>query len=286
MLVGVASFAEQGVMGCWRVALQLRNFVRDSFYPMHSLHTWHRIVILIVACFLLSGLYMYHGFPDASSDDETSKVLRRHLCSNERVKVVSSSATSHLTPSTTLEQQVHRCPQPFKDINSRSNISLLLLRKNSQLARRVKFLEEENQRLKKQVEKRGRNDDWHSHETCLYKFFEAERSWADAEEKCKSRGAHLVSVSDGDESAFVRQLTGKSTFWIGLYRPDRGRWFFPSRGDWEWTDRSSFSFKRWSKAIHFKSMPSGMEFCACDSSMFDWTDHACSALLPFVCEKC
>ena len=53
-----------------------------------------------------------------------------------------------------------------------------------------------------------------------YKWINEPKSWSDAENDCKQKGAHLVSIIDPVEQAYVFTELQSSKAWIGLSNKD------------------------------------------------------------------
>ena len=64
-------------------------------------------------------------------------------------------------------------------------------------------------------EEAGKSDYLHFNGAC-YKWVSAPKSWDDAEADCKSAGAHLVSIYDDMEQAYVFTNAEDTQSWIGL----------------------------------------------------------------------
>ena len=76
---------------------------------------------------------------------------------------------------------------------------------------------------------------WNNH---TYIFVPMKTTWFAARYISERLGGHLVTVTDAEEEAFVRKLTGNSLLWIGA--TDEG-----SEGDWQWITGEKFEYSNW-----------------------------------------
>ena len=79
-------------------------------------------------------------------------------------------------------------------------------------------------------------NDFSPYKSNCYWFSKQPRTWYDAEEDCKSQGAHLMSILDDSEQSFVFAHMHSEIIWIGL-------------GDievWQKLLLKEFFFLRWS----------------------------------------
>ncbi|CAJ0593552.1 unnamed protein product [Cylicocyclus nassatus] len=122
-----------------------------------------------------------------------------------------------------------------------------------------------------------------------YKTFFGE-TFDDAENMCKTLGAHLTSIHSFEENIFVADLakmdrpgtTGIDFTWIGLHQAN-------SR-NWTWTDGTKSDFLPWAK-----DFPAGIGKCVLLISdvhartgvwYHGWADEPCdSRLRTYVCKK-
>ena len=85
--------------------------------------------------------------------------------------------------------------------------------------------------------------EWESHGGTMfngheYKLCEITKSWADAKADCLAMGGHLVTITSSAENAFVNDLAGSNTVWIGL--TDEA-----SEGTWKWVTGESVTYTNW-----------------------------------------
>uniref|UniRef100_A0A914QMB3 C-type lectin domain-containing protein n=1 Tax=Panagrolaimus davidi TaxID=227884 RepID=A0A914QMB3_9BILA len=75
-----------------------------------------------------------------------------------------------------------------------------------------------------------------------YNFFthQGSKQWQEAEDICKSFGAHLTSIHSDEENAFLFEYgcTKENSNWVGLYTIDNGT-------TWKWTDNSLVDYLPW-----------------------------------------
>lgn len=87
-------------------------------------------------------------------------------------------------------------------------------------------------------------------------------SWEEARAKAIAAGAHLVSINDAAEQAWLLAILGQSPFWIGLRR-------LGPQGAWQWADGAPVGYTNWS----LRSMEMGRgpdERVFVDVSTGDW----------------
>ena len=117
-------------------------------------------------------------------------------------------------------------------------------------------------------------------------FFDAPKTWAEAEADCRTRDAHLVTVcSDraAAELAEVVQVDSAHSFWIGL--TDQR-----TEGVWQWADGGMCPYRDWHTGGGEPNGGTG-ENCAnvwgaehlSGRDTMSWNDITCEAELPYVC---
>lgn len=80
-------------------------------------------------------------------------------------------------------------------------------------------------------------------------------SWGFARSACQSSGGDLVSIHDGEEDAFVREVAMKgdlSAYWMGVNDRQQKRF-------WKWVDGSPVDFINWGPS--FPNPSEGKETC-------------------------
>ncbi|KAL3983742.1 leucine-rich repeat-containing protein 16 [Sarotherodon galilaeus] len=122
---------------------------------------------------------------------------------------------------------------------------------------------------------------WWSFNGRCYKYVATRMTWADAEIYCLSQGANLVSIRNGEEQSFVKNLIqnfdhAEGLTWIGLSDNHK-------EGTWMWSDGCPVRFVYWSPA-----QPDNLdrdEHCVHTNVVLDkkWNDYTCATNLPYVC---
>ncbi|KAI4792936.1 hypothetical protein KUCAC02_033042 [Chaenocephalus aceratus] len=120
---------------------------------------------------------------------------------------------------------------------------------------------------------------WFSFNGRCYRYFNTERTWADAELYCVSQGGNLVSIHNTEEENFVKFLvlsvdSAEGETWIGLHD-------IAKEGRWMWSDGSVATYSFWSRG-----QPNNYgrdEDCVVNNSREKWNDVRCSKTLPSVC---
>jgi hypothetical protein len=95
-------------------------------------------------------------------------------------------------------------------------------------------------------------------------------TWTAAEAACVARGAHLVTIDDANENAFVA-AQGVVGFWTGGNDVAK-------QGTWIWTGGTS-TYSNWAA-----SQPSGTGECVQVGASGTWSASNCATPEPFVCE--
>ncbi|XP_068427308.1 macrophage mannose receptor 1-like [Clinocottus analis] len=75
-----------------------------------------------------------------------------------------------------------------------------------------------------------------------YLFITERSEWPDASAQCLTHGAHLASIEDPSEQAFIQDNIGlfqdsQNSFWIGLYKTHKDIW--------KWLDRTAMDYTNW-----------------------------------------
>lgn len=78
--------------------------------------------------------------------------------------------------------------------------------------------------------------------TSMYKVFDINMTWQEAEDYCEKLGGHLATIADAAEQAFVEKLAvdfGRyENYWIGGY-------YLPDENAWKWVTGEKFSYTNW-----------------------------------------
>ena len=79
------------------------------------------------------------------------------------------------------------------------------------------------------------------YESRIYKIFDTQISWFDAEAYCESVGGHLVTITSAEEQTFVETYMSANSFtkhaWIGAYTDGT---------NWRWVTGEIFDYSNWS----------------------------------------
>ena len=126
-------------------------------------------------------------------------------------------------------------------------------------------------------------DGWSMFKGVCYRFYLDEKSWDDAEKKCKQEDAHLASLFSDEEASFVRCLQDAASIhetWIGGRR---------SGSNFQWIDGTSFDYYNWNTGQ--PDNQGGKEDCIMvysdpgQSRDGKWNDVPCDVKKNFVCKK-
>uniref|UniRef100_A0A3B3H9A4 C-type lectin domain-containing protein n=1 Tax=Oryzias latipes TaxID=8090 RepID=A0A3B3H9A4_ORYLA len=122
---------------------------------------------------------------------------------------------------------------------------------------------------------------WIRFGTSCYFLSGESKSWDEARESCRTRGADLVVINTEEENMFLSALK-KQKFWIGLSDRDL-------EGTWKWVDGSSLTPQFWEENQPDNGggmVAYGEEDCV--EIRFipgSWNDISCETSLRWICEK-
>jgi len=100
-----------------------------------------------------------------------------------------------------------------------------------------------------------------------------ESSWVVAEEYCKGQDAHLASVHSSEEDAFIQNLAGGESFWLG------GE---PDGTAWKWSDETPMDYTNYYYGDH---QPGECLFQELDLYENGWSTSYCGYKTSFVCKQ-
>ncbi|KAI4787352.1 hypothetical protein KUCAC02_032892 [Chaenocephalus aceratus] len=116
---------------------------------------------------------------------------------------------------------------------------------------------------------------WISFNGRCYKYFDTERTWADAEFHCVSQGGNLVSIHSTEEEDFVKTMFPADGYtWNGLND-------IYEEGKWMWSDGCAAKYLFW-----YSGQPNNRglgEDCVINNWKGKWNDAPCSTFFPSVC---
>ncbi|XP_061173496.1 macrophage mannose receptor 1-like [Saccostrea echinata] len=120
-----------------------------------------------------------------------------------------------------------------------------------------------------------------SRSSCFY-FISKLLTWSSAEYECRKRGAHLISIDDAEEQAFItgvlKSIDVDGSVWIGANSRTEGVGF-------QWTDGDPFVYYNWFPGDPESQLEGDEECVAMFISNSLWTDNSCQQLHSAVCEK-
>ncbi|CAO4364667.1 unnamed protein product [Caenorhabditis nigoni] len=107
-----------------------------------------------------------------------------------------------------------------------------------------------------------------------YKIYDQQKSFDDAENYCKQRNSHLVSIHDDLEFRFVAQMYQKQgKYWIGGHM---------NHTDYSWVDGSPNDF---SPPMHYQNGSCMKLEVDDDGNDLDWYGRSCDELSIFMCKR-
>ena len=130
----------------------------------------------------------------------------------------------------------------------------------------------------------GNSDGWVKIEGQWFLFRDdhqvyGDKSWHEAENYCRVRGANLASVTSEEMFEELKKRMKLGELWIGLQDPHRN-------GSWMWSDGSPFELEKW-----FEGEPSdlGKEYCGemqkRRSKETGWNNRRCGAEVSWICSR-
>ncbi|XP_014116605.1 PREDICTED: C-type lectin domain family 4 member F-like [Pseudopodoces humilis] len=125
---------------------------------------------------------------------------------------------------------------------------------------------------------------WRYHRGKIYLFSGQRQPWAAAEAACAVTHAHLASVTNAEEQAYLAREARGGTYWIGLAATGPG-------GSWRWADGTPYSPERsfWAPGQPDSTDHGrwGGESCAQIHPVGAglWNDHNCNFSFPWVCQR-
>uniref|UniRef100_A0A8B9HSH5 C-type lectin domain-containing protein n=1 Tax=Astyanax mexicanus TaxID=7994 RepID=A0A8B9HSH5_ASTMX len=118
---------------------------------------------------------------------------------------------------------------------------------------------------------------WTYFHSGMYYYSTEKKTWSEARQNCKEKGADLVIINSEKEQRFIDEKFGQA--WIGL--TDHG-----SEGVWKWVDGSSMTNGYWRRGE-----PNGVGDEDCVESGYNneknwsWNDLSCTIERRWICER-
>ncbi len=120
-----------------------------------------------------------------------------------------------------------------------------------------------------------------------YQYFGTVATFDAAKAACEALGAHLVTISSGDENTFVWNLSGDEQ-WIGA--SDGKDQYDNEVGTYTWVTSETWDYENWSEGqpnaveTDCPGDPNCYEHCAFQWDAGAWNDRYCGHEIPYVCE--
>ncbi|XP_026075393.1 C-type lectin domain family 4 member E-like isoform X2 [Carassius auratus] len=83
-------------------------------------------------------------------------------------------------------------------------------------------------------------DGWIYYQSSFYYMSNETRNWTESSKDCQKRGADLIIINTREENDFVKKITAKREFWIGLTDSE-------VEGTWKWVDGSTLTYEFWER---------------------------------------
>ena len=113
-----------------------------------------------------------------------------------------------------------------------------------------------------------------------YYFYDSPATWYEAKLICEQLEGHLVTITSADENAFVKDMIGDYSCWIGATDRD-------SEGTWKWVTGEAVSYKNW-KDGQPDNNTGGNEGSENFAHIWEnsnmWNDNCGERKMPFACE--
>ena len=123
--------------------------------------------------------------------------------------------------------------------------------------------------------------DWTQFGSDCYRYFNNHMDWNMANDFCKARLGHLLSIHSENEVEFLKGniiQNATSNIWIGGFK---SKW---PANNWQWTDGSTYDYFNW-----FITTPDNFGSPVCILMFrkygFKWNDGNCKDKFPFICQK-
>ncbi|XP_026103528.1 CD209 antigen-like protein C [Carassius auratus] len=123
-------------------------------------------------------------------------------------------------------------------------------------------------------------DGWTYYQSSFYYMSNETRNWTESRQDCQKRGADLIIINTREEQDFVKKITDKREFWIGLTDSE-------VEGTWKWVDGSTVTYDFWEP-----KEPNGKEQENCVVTYLKkhpllkgWLDVPCNGARQWICEK-
>ncbi|XP_073685570.1 CD209 antigen-like protein C [Garra rufa] len=121
---------------------------------------------------------------------------------------------------------------------------------------------------------------WIYYQSSFYYMSTEKKNWTESRQDCLKRRADLIIINNSEEQEFVKKITEKREFWIGLTDT-------AEEGTWKWVNGSTLTSGIWAPGE-----PNGKteENCAVTSlerhpELIGWFDIKCDGAHQWICEK-
>ncbi|XP_058644793.1 CD209 antigen-like protein C isoform X2 [Onychostoma macrolepis] len=142
------------------------------------------------------------------------------------------------------------------------------------------YLLNETQQLINQLQLLCKEDEWIYYQSSFYYMSSEMKNWTESRQDCLKRRADLIIINNRDEQDFVKNISDKREFWIGVTDSD-------VEGRWKWVDGSTLTSGFWASRE-----PNGgkVENCAVTyltkwPDLLGWLDVRCNNAYQWICEK-
>ncbi|XP_072526662.1 uncharacterized protein [Salminus brasiliensis] len=117
--------------------------------------------------------------------------------------------------------------------------------------------------------------EWEKFGSSYYYFTSEGKTWSEARQDCRDRGADLVIINSIEEQEFINKKN--KYVWIGLSDAE-------AEGQWKWVDGSPLTIEFWKD--HEPSNTDANEDCATfnPNTQKTWNDIHCSCKAGWICE--
>ncbi|XP_059400678.1 CD209 antigen-like protein C [Carassius carassius] len=126
-------------------------------------------------------------------------------------------------------------------------------------------------------------DGWIFYQSSFYYKSNETRNWTESRQDCHKRGADLIIINTSEENDFVKKITDRREFWIGLTDSE-------VEGTWKWVDGSTLKDR--TSGFWEPNEPNGKELENCVVTYLKkvpqlkgWLDVPCNGAHQWICEK-
>ncbi|XP_041789783.1 C-type lectin domain family 10 member A-like [Chelmon rostratus] len=227
----------------------------------------------------------------------TLNVSLRLTLHSSKESTRSNCSAAHFNDQNQLTEEVRDCEQRWTNrhnrllekFNALTGERNLLQNENNELKNMLRKVEEERDRLKKNLREPSSCVSqppcpvgWREINFKCYFLSNESKTWEDSRKYCQSKDADLVVIDSQQEQMDLYRLDGDAylLFWIGLY---------DTAGNFKWVDGSVLTRSFWQRGQPDHGGPNIREDCVemyhFNPQLANWNDAPCGSKRRWLCEK-